>query len=81
MLQNAGAKVLIIFYPTKRSYKITACNLTIKTKTAFFSLQFDYYARNLCGSTLPQTVTHSGTEINPKPGREVLARAFDVHLL
>jgi hypothetical protein len=44
MLQNAGAKILNIFYPTKRSYEISACNLTIRTKTAFFSLQFDYYA-------------------------------------
>ena len=38
------AKVLIVFYPTKRSYKISACNLTIRTKTAIFSLQNDYYA-------------------------------------
>ena len=44
MLQNAGAKILIFFYPTKRSYEISACNLTIRTKTAIFSLQFDYYA-------------------------------------
>ena len=34
-----------IFYTTKRSYKISACNLTIRTKNAFFSLQNDYYAR------------------------------------
>ena len=46
MLQNAGAKILIFFYPTKRSYEISACNLTIRTKTAFFSLQFDYYAED-----------------------------------
>jgi hypothetical protein len=39
------AKVLIVFYPTKRSYKISACNLTIRTKTAIFSLQNDYYAK------------------------------------
>ncbi len=45
MLQNAGAKILIFFYPTKRSYEISACNLTIRTKTAFFSLQNDYYAK------------------------------------
>ena len=35
----------LFFYPTKRSYEISACNLTIRTKTAFFSLQFDYYAK------------------------------------
>ena len=27
------------------SYEISACNLTIRTKTAIFSLQFDYYAK------------------------------------
>ena len=47
MLQNAGAKILIFFYPTKRSYEISACNLTIRTKTAFFSLQNEYYAEIL----------------------------------
>ena len=50
------AKVLIVFYPTKRSYKISACNLTIRTKTAIFSLQNDYYASFFYATNNPNNV-------------------------
>ena len=55
------AKVLIVFYPTKRSYKISACNLTIRTKTAIFSLQNDYYAAKL--RIIPHTALSHFTPI------------------